>query len=90
MLERFFLDAPQLCRDGTLGDLNAFKMAPLDDPLELGGEKKITRSKIRRIRMLFKYSDVLLGQELPDAQGVVSTCIVVVKQPRFILPCEKK
>ena len=35
---------------------------------------------------MFQYGDVLLGQELPDAQGVVSRCIVVVKQPRFVLP----
>ena len=35
---------------------------------------------------MFQYGDVLLGQELPDAEGVVSRCIVVVKQPRFVLP----
>ena len=58
----------------------------LGDPLELGENKKVTRSKIGLIGRLFQYGDVLLGQELPDAQGVVSRCIVVVKQPRFVLP----
>ena len=59
---------------GSLGDL-----------LELGENKKVTRSKIGWIGRLFQYGDVLLGQELPDAEGV-SRCIVVVKQPRFVLP----
>ena len=35
---------------------------------------------------MFQYGVVLLGQELPDAEGVVSRCIVVVKQPGFVLP----
>ena len=42
--------------------------------------------EIRWIERLFQYGDVFLSQELPDAQGVVSRCIVVVKQPRFVLP----
>ena len=42
--------------------------------------------EIRWTERLFQYGDVLLGQELPDAQGIVSRCTVVVKQPRFVLP----
>ena len=85
-LEGFFWDAPQLRRYSPLDGPHAFKTGPLDDPLELGKKKKVTQSKIRWIGRLFQYGDVLLGQELPDAQGVVIRCIVVVKQPRFILP----
>ena len=62
------------------------KWVPKMGSLELREKKRVTRSKIRWIRRLFQYGDVLLGQELPDAQGVVSRCIVVVKQPRFVLP----
>ena len=48
LLEGFFWDAPQLRRYGPLDGLHAFKTGPLDDPLELSGEKKnVTRSKIR-------------------------------------------
>ena len=61
--------------------LQAFKRPPLS----LGKRKKVTLIKIRYIGRFFQYGDVLLGQELPYAQGVVSTCIVVVKQPRFAL-----
>ena len=71
---------------GLLDGLYTFKMGPLDDPIELGEKNKVARSKIRWIGRLFQYGDVLLRQELPDAQGIVSRCIVVVKQPRFVLP----
>lgn len=37
------------------------------------------------MEMLFQYSNVLLGQELLDAQDVMSRCIAVVKQLQFIL-----
>ena len=86
LLEGFFWDAPQLCCYGPLDGLHAFKMGPLDDPLELGEKKKVTRSKVKWIGRLFQHGDGLLGQELLDAQGVVSRCIVVVKQPWFVLP----
>ena len=58
------------------------KRIPLMLPLSLGKRKKSHGARSGKIGMLFQYSDVLLGQELP----VVSRCIVVVKQPRFILP----
>ena len=61
------------------------KQVPLMIPLSLG-KRKVTHSKIRWIGRFFQYNDVLLGQELPDAQGIVSRCIVVVKQPQFVLP----
>ena len=86
LLEWFFWAAPQLHRYGPLDGLHAFKTGPLDDPLELGEKKKVARSKIRWIGRLFQYGDVLLGQELPDAQGIVIRCIVVVKQPGLVLP----
>ena len=54
-------------------------------PLELGEKKKVTQSKVRWIGRLFQHINVL-SQELPDAQGIVSRCIVVVKQPQFALP----
>ena len=46
LLEGFFWDAPQLCRYGPRDGLHAFKTGPVDDPLELGEKKKVTRSKI--------------------------------------------
>ena len=57
------------------------KQVPLMIPMSLGKRKKVTRSKIRWIGRLFQY-----GQELPDAQGNVSRCSVVVKQSGFVLP----
>ena len=69
-----------------LEGLHTFKTGPLDDPHELGEKKRVTRSKIRWTGRLLQYGNVLLGQELPDAQGIVSRGIVVVKQPQFVLP----
>ena len=69
-----------------LEGLHTFKTGPLDDPHELGEKKKVTQSKIRWTGRLLQYGDVLLGQELPDAQGIVSRGIVVVKQPQSVLP----
>ena len=49
-------------------------------------KKEVPRCKIREIGRLFQYNDVPIDQELSDAQGIVGRCIVVVKQPRFVLP----
>ena len=57
-------------------------MGPRGDPHEFG-EKKSHRA---RLGSLFEYSNVTLSQELHDAQSQRSRCIVVVKQPRFVLP----
>ena len=53
--------------------------------LNLRKRKKIKLSNIRWIERLFLFDDVLLSQELPDAKGIVSKCIVIVKQPQFVL-----
>lgn len=60
-----------------------------DDHLEQGEKKNVTQSKIRWIGRLFQYGDVLLSREQSDVQGTVSRCIVVVKQPQFVLPQKK-
>ena len=49
------------------------KRVPLMIPLSLAGKGKSHTEQYQVNRGLF--------QELPDAQGVVSRCIVVVKQP---------
>lgn len=36
--------------------------------------------------MLFQHADVLLCQELTDAQRIAGKRIVIVKQPRVVLP----
>ena len=61
------------------------KLVPLMIPLTLGKRKSHTEQG-QVNREVVQYGDVLLGQELPDAHGVVIRCIVVVKQPRFVLP----
>ena len=61
-------------------------MGPLDGPLQLGKKKKVTQSKIMWTERLFPCGDVFLGLELPVAQGILSRCIVMVKQPWFVLP----
>lgn len=86
LLEGFFFDAPQLCLYALLDDLHAFRTGFLDDPFEIGEKKKVTRSKIKQVGRLFKYGDVLLGQELSDSQDAVSSCIVMAKRTRFVLP----
>ena len=48
------------------------------------GKEKIKQSKIRWIGWLFQCCDIPTGQELSEAQSIVS--IGVVKQPQFILP----
>ena len=40
LLEGFFWDAPQLHCYGPLDGLHTIKMGPLDDPLQLGEQKK--------------------------------------------------
>lgn len=79
LLDEFFFDAPQLC-------IYAFKTGLLEDPFEIKEKKKVTRIKIGQIGRLFKYSDVLLGQELSDSQDVVNSCTVMAKRTRFLLP----
>ena len=74
-----------LRRYSLLDSLHVFKTGPLDDPLELWEKKKVTQNKFRWIGTLFQQGNVLLGQELPDAQGIVGRCIGVVKQPQFAL-----
>lgn len=49
------------------------------------GEKKNNHT-VQEHRQIIWVGDVLLGQALPDAQGVVSLCIVAKKQTRFVLP----
>ena len=46
---------------------------------------KGTWSKICWIGRLLLYGNIPLSQELPDTQGNVSRCIVVGKQPWFVL-----
>ena len=53
---------------------------------QLKEKEKVTPSQTRGIDRLLQYGDVPLCLELPDAQGVVSRCIGVVKLPRFLLP----
>ena len=55
-------------------------------PLELGEEEKITWSQVGQVGRLLQHGDVLLGQELPDAQGSVSRLVVVMKHPRVVPP----
>lgn len=64
---------------GQLDYRHVFQNGTIDDPLELEEKKNMTRSKIRRIKKSFKYGDILLRHELPDAQSIVSRCFVVVK-----------
>ena len=56
---------------------------PLDDLLELGEEEKITQSQVVLVGRLLQHGDVLLSQELSDAQGTVSSC------PATTLPCSR-
>ena len=56
---------------------------------ELGEEKKVTWSQVGRVGKLLQHGDVLLGQELLDAQGSVSRRVVMVKHPRVILRTER-
>ena len=86
LLEGFFRDPPQLRRHGLFDVVHIFKTDPLDDPLELGEEEKITWSQVGRVGRLLQHGDVLLGQELPDAQGSVSRRVVMVKHLRVVLP----
>ena len=85
LLEGFFWNASQLCCYSPLDGLHVFKTGPLDDPLELDEKQKVTWNKVRWIGTLFQQGNVLLSQELLDAQGTVSRCIGVVKQPKFSL-----
>ena len=86
LLGGFFWNAPQFHHYSPLDGLHVFKTGPLDDPLELGEKKKVIWNKVRWIGRLFQHDDVLLSQELLDAQGIVSRCIVMVKQPQFVMP----
>lgn len=81
LLEGFFLDAPKLCGYGPLGH-HALKTDPFDDHLEVGKTKSV-----RWIWSLFQTHRYFFSpQELPRAQGVISRCLVVVKQWRLTLP----
>ena len=68
LLEGFFRDPPQLRRHGLFNVVHIFKTSPLDNPLELGEEEKVTWSQVGQVERLLQHGDVLLGQELPDAQ----------------------
>lgn len=48
--------------------------------------KKITRCLVGWEGRLLQHGDVKLSKKLPDAQGVVSRRVVVVKQPGLVLP----
>ena len=48
MLEGFFWNVPQLRRYIHFDDLHVFKAGPLDDSLEVGEKKKVTRSQLNR------------------------------------------
>ena len=61
------------------------KLVPLVS-LSLGGKKKVTWRKIRRIGKLFLYDNIPLSSELLDNQGNMSRCIVMVKKPGFVQP----
>jgi len=86
LLEGFFRDPPQFRRHGLFDVVHVFKTGPLDDLLELGEEEKITRIQVGGVGRLLQHGDALLGQELSDAQGIVSRRVVMVKQPRVVLP----
>lgn len=64
LLEGFLLKVPQLHHYSLLSVLH-----------ELGEKKKSTWSKISWIERFFHSSNVLLGQDLLHAQGIVSKCI---------------
>ena len=55
-------------------------------PLSLEKRKKSHGARVGRVGRLLQHGDVLLGQELPDAQGSVSRRVVMVKHPRVVLP----
>ena len=77
LLKGFFWNTLKPRLYGPLDGLHAFKADPLDDPLDLVGKKSHgTRSG---------EWEVVSVQELSDSQSSVSWCIVVVKQPRFVL-----
>ena len=77
MLDNFFVTALLITSMPS-------KRVLLNDSLKLWKKKKALWSKIRPIGKLFHNGDVPLDQEQPDAKSAVSTCIVVVKQPRFV------
>ena len=86
LLEGFSRDPFQLRCRGAFYLVHILKTGPLDDPLEFGEEKKITRSQIRRVGGLLQHRDPLLGQKLSDTQSVVSRRVVMVKQSRVGIP----
>lgn len=74
------MGGPQLCRYGPLDSLHVFKMGLLADSLELEEKKK--KKDIRGCSSSTSFF-FLLTKEL--SHGVVSSCIVEVKQPSFVL-----
>ena len=46
LLEGFFWDAPQIHHYGTSDGLHAFKMSPLEDPLEIGKKNKSHKARL--------------------------------------------
>lgn len=54
--------------------------------MTLKNDKQMTPSQVRWVRKLLKRADVPLGQELSEAQGLVSRHSVMVKQPQVVLP----
>ena len=59
-------------------------MGDLDDLLQLVGKEKSHMDRDQVNREVILNGDVLI-QDLPDIQGVVSRCIVMVKLPQFVL-----
>ena len=85
LLEGFFWCASWVHSYDTLDGLHTFKMGDLDDPLQLGGKEKSHMDWDQVNREVIAIWWCFLIQELPDIQGVVSRCIVVVKLPQFVL-----
>lgn len=85
LLKECLWNSPQPYRYDPLGGLHIIKTGPLDILLQLGEKKNASWCKVRKIGRLFQQSDVLLVQELPDAQNIGSRCLVLLKQPKVVL-----
>lgn len=100
-MEGFFMDVTPLRCYGPLDDIHAFKPGPLDGRLEIGEKSKsqteqdqVNRQVFFPVRRYYSQPGASGCEQLLAENNVVSSCIVVGKQSRFVLPqtlaCGKK
>ena len=81
-LEGLFWDVSQLCRPGLLDILYIFLTRTIDDPFEL--EEKLYEARSSELWGCSSAMFVLVWN--CRSCGIINWCIVMVKQPWFVLP----